>query len=57
MRLQIYMGMEQHERHDTHVQRLAAVVKPYTWSPDLYMVPAPRKPMPLTIWAATRLVS
>ena len=35
----------------------AAVVRPKTASPDLCIVPAPRKPMPETIRAATCEVS
>jgi hypothetical protein len=34
--------------------RLAAVVRPRTDGPYLRIAPAPRKPMPVTIWAATR---
>ena len=37
--------------------RLAAVVSPRTDVPYLMIAPAPRKPMPVTIWAATREVS
>ena len=35
-------------------QRLAAVVRPRTDVPYLRIAPAPRKPMPETIWAAIR---
>ena len=35
-------------------QMVAAVVRPRTMSLRKKMVPAPRKPMPVTIWAATR---
>ena len=34
--------------------RLAAVVRPRIEAPSLMIAPAPRKPMPDTIWAATR---
>src|ERR687890_612928 len=34
--------------------RLAAVVRPRTDPPYLRIAPAPRKPIPDTIWAATR---
>ena len=34
--------------------RLAAVVRPRTDGPYLMIAPAPRNPMPVTIWAATR---
>ena len=35
-------------------QILAAVVRPRTMEPWRMMVPAPRKPTPVTIWAAMR---
>ncbi len=35
-------------------QMVAAVVNPEMVTPLLRMVPAPRKPTPVTIWAATR---
>ena len=35
-------------------QMVAAVVRPRTTSRPLKMTPAPRKPIPLTIWAAMR---
>ena len=38
-------------------QRLAAVVRPRIDVPYLRIAPAPRKPIPDTIWAATRDVS
>ena len=34
-------------------QMLAAVVRPWILKPERRMVPAPRKPTPVTIWAAT----
>ena len=36
------------------VQMLAAVVSPRTEAPIRRMAPAPKKPMPLTTWAAMR---
>src|SRR2546430_16526312 len=38
-------------------QIIAAVVRPRTSSPCLRMLPAPRKPTPVTIWAAIRVGS
>ena len=38
-------------------QRLAAVVSPRTCPRYWRITPAPRKPMPVTIWAATRVGS
>jgi hypothetical protein len=38
-------------------QIVAAVVRPVTCSPSRMMAPAPRKPMPETIWAAMRVMS
>lgn len=35
-------------------QMLAAVVTPLTSNPVRKIVPAPRKPIPVTTWAATR---
>ena len=39
------------------IHRLAAVVRPRIVKPSCRMVPAPRKPMPLTTWAAIRAES
>ena len=39
------------------IQRVAAVVSPMTFSSVLSMVPAPRKPIPTIMEAATREVS
>jgi hypothetical protein len=36
---------------------VAAVFSPVTDMPCFMMTPAPRKPMPVTIWAATRVGS
>lgn len=36
------------------IQTVAAVVMPLTMPPDWRMAPAPRKPTPVTIWAAMR---
>ena len=40
---------------ETH--RQAEVVRPRTLMPSLMIAPAPRKPMPVMIWAAMRLGS